>query len=248
MKLTKLGLIAVLSCMPLMADNMVNSIMKLRADVEKLYSEIDSNREAFKSHMKSLAVQRADNDVSINRLEMELQSLNQEIASTELLLKDTSGTKESIQAMLLKALADLETKITTSVPFKVNERVADIQKLRTQLNEGTISEQKALALIWSSYDELLRTTQDIGIYKQQITLNSEVKLAKVAKVGSVMLYFMTPDEKVGYMEKKKEGTFEPVVVDGDEAKQITVLFDSLQKQIRTGYFTLPNALIVSEAK
>jgi hypothetical protein len=69
-------------------------------------------------------------------------------------------------------------------------------------------------------------------------------MAKIAKVGSVMMFFATPDDRVGYV-KQEDNTYSYVVVkDSTQRDQIIDLFDALQKQIRTGYFTLPNALLL----
>ena len=88
----------------------------------------------------------------------------------------------------------------------------------------------------------------MGLFKQQIKIGEEVKLAKVAKIGTAMMFFMTPDDQVGYV-KNTNGTYAYVVASDDKSKeQIHTLFDALQKQIRTGYFNLPNALIIAGAK
>ncbi|MCH9740052.1 MAG: hypothetical protein K0U38_04315, partial [Epsilonproteobacteria bacterium] len=49
--------------------NIVNSIMKLRADVESLYTKIDDNKESYKAEMKSYNMQSTDNEAQINRQE-----------------------------------------------------------------------------------------------------------------------------------------------------------------------------------
>jgi hypothetical protein len=59
-----------------------------------------------------------------------------------------------------------------------------------------------------------------------------------------MMFFATPDNKVGYVKKSGEKYAYVTVEDSEAREQIIDLFDSLQKQIRTGYFTLPNALLL----
>jgi len=95
---------------------------------------------------------------------------------------------------------------------------------------------------------VLRLTKEIGIFKQQITVGGEEKIAKVAKIGSTMLFFITPDEQMGYAKKSADKYTFVAVDDTESKKEIHALFDALLKQIRTGYFTLPNALLVSGVK
>ena len=103
-------------------------------------------------------------------------------------------------------------------------------------------------MVWASYDDMIRLTKEIGLFKQPIQIAGREKLAKIAKLGSVSLYFATPDDEVGYVTRK-DGVYDYKVVHGEkERAQIVALFDALQKQIRTGYFTLPNALELEETK
>jgi hypothetical protein len=145
------------------------------------------------------------------------------------------------------ALAALEKEIKAGIPFKVKERVAGLHQIKADLKNGSISQEKALALTWASYDDALRLTKEIGQFKQEITLDGKETMAKIAKVGSVMMFFSTPDDRVGYVKQNGNAYSYVVVTDSTERDQIIDLFDALQKQIRTGYFTLPNALLLRGA-
>lgn len=226
--------------------NIVNSIMKLRADVESLYTKIDDNKEAYKAELKSYNMQITDNEAQINRQETALKLANSELEKAQTQLKELSSKNESIKPMLTQALDQLKQIVQKSIPFKAGERTADIEKIKTQLDNGDITEEKALSLTWAAYDDAIRLTKEIGLFKQEIEVDGEIKLAKVAKLGSIMMYFATPDDKVGYVTKEGDTYSYKVVTDKENREKIVTLFDSLQKQIRTGYFSLPNALILSE--
>jgi len=103
-------------------------------------------------------------------------------------------------------------------------------------------------MIWASYDDVIRMTKEIGQFKQEIKVDGEIKLAKIVKLGSIMMYFATPDDKVGFVVRDGDGYSYKVVTEKESVKKIVELFDALKKQIRTGYFSLPNSLILSESK
>lgn len=63
-----------------------------------------------------------------------------------------------------------------------------------------------------------------------------------------MMYFKTPNGEMGYVVKEGENWSYTQVVAKDKKDQIASIFDAFKKQIRTGYFTLPNALAVTEVK
>ena len=227
-------------------ENIVDSIMKLRGDVEALYSKIDENKEQYKSQMKSLAMQRADNEAQINRKETALQLSLSEVERLKENISSISTKNESLKPMLMVALERLRTMIKEGIPFKTEERLSEVEKIKTQLNDAVITQEKALSLVWALYDDTLRLTKEIGLFKQEIEVEGERKMAQIAKLGSVMLFFATPDDKVGYMEKKEGQYHTKIITDEANKAEIVALFDALQKQIRTGYFTLPNALVLME--
>lgn len=225
-------------------ENIVESIMTLRGEVESLYTKIDENKDAYKSQMKSYALQTSDNEAQINRQETSLKLTEQNLEKVEAELKAIVSSSEDIKPMIHEALSSLAMQIKAGNPFKVEERLAALEKIKTDLKNGDITQEKALALTWASYDDALRLTKEIGLFKQEITLNDEVKLAKIAKIGSVMMFFSTLDNNVGYVKKEGNAYMYVIVTDDVQKTQIVKLFDALQKQIRTGYFSLPNALLL----
>ena len=225
-------------------ENIINSIMKLRADVESLYTKIDENKDAYKAQMKSYTLQISDNEAQINRQETALKLTEQNLAKVEAELQALGSSSQDIKPTTNKALDALEVEVKAGIPFKIEERVAVLHKIKTDMKSAAITQEKALALTWASYDDALRLTKEIGQFKQEITLNGEAKIAKIAKIGSVMMFFATPNDEVGYV-KQEGNTYTYTLAEDDiHRAQIINLFDALQKQIRTGYFTLPNALLL----
>ncbi len=229
-------------------DTMVKSIMKLRSDVEALYSKIDENKENYKAQMKSFTMQRADMEAQINRQETSLKLLKDELNKAQIKMASMKKGNEDITPLLLTSIDKLDQVIVNGIPFKVNERREELKKIKSHLKDKTLSPEKGLSMVWASYDDIIRLTKEIGLFKQAITIKGKEKLSQIAKLGSVALYFATPDNEVGYVVKKDGGYSYKVESDEKKQQQIIALFDALKKQIRTGYFTLPNALILEEGK
>ena len=236
-----------LSPMLMAQDEMVKSIMELRSDVESLYTQIDDNKEAYRAQMKSYALQISDNEAQINRQETSLKLTQQNVEKAEKKLEVMGSTTIDLKPVVNNALAALEKEIKAGIPFKVEERVSTLHQIKSDLDNNNITQEKALALTWASYDDALRLTKEIGQFKQEITLEGKPTMAKIAKIGSVMMFFATPDDRVGYVKQNGDKYSYVVVSDSTERGEIVDLFDALQKQIRTGYFTLPNALLLRGA-
>jgi len=68
-------------------------------------------------------------------------------------------------------------------------------------------------------------------------------LVDIAKLGTVFLFFQTRDNQSGMARRTEDGGWKYELVDNTaDMERIKNLFDSLKKQIRQGYFELPNPL------
>lgn len=239
---------AVLSASSAMAepDQMVESLMKLRAEVETLHSEIEYEHDGYRTSMKSLSLQKNDFEAQINRQQTQLKKIAQETEQIKEMIKKRSSRTEGLKPMILDAIAQLHTLIESGIPFKTDLRLKDLAEIKTQLEGDLMTPEQALSRVWGSYDDVLRMSSENGLFKQAITIGGEQKLAEVVKLGTVMLFYKTPVGEVGYA-KYDNGKY-VYVKEQDEMKQeqILVLFDAMKKQIRTGYFTIPYAVISME--
>ena len=68
-------------------------------------------------------------------------------------------------------------------------------------------------------------------------------LADIAKLGAVAIYFQTRDGRSGFVARSGDDWQYRVAESSRDRERIASLFDSLKKQISTGYFELPNAAI-----
>ncbi len=230
------------------SDNMAESLMKLRAQVEQLDAKISDEKDAYKAQMRSLSMQKSELEGTISRQELKIKQLQKELADVQSKIKKAGKNSQGIKPIVLEAADQLIAMMKRSIPFKTHDRIAAVEEIKTQLNSSLITPQKALSMLYNSYADEMRMTKENGIFKQTITLDGEEKLVEVARVGTVMMFFKTPDDVVGYVTKAGNGWDYKQELNKEKQDEILTLFDAFKKQIRTGYFTLPNALITSEAK
>ncbi len=230
------------------SDNMAESLMKLRAEVEQLDSSIADEKDTFKGSMKSFRLQKNDLEAMVAREDLRMKQLTAEMGKVKKEVQEAGKNSVGLKPLVLEALARLQARIQTQIPFKTSDRIDDVTRIEEQLKKDEITAQKALALTWNSYGDAIRMSKENGIFKQTIELNGQDRLADVARIGTMMMFFMTPNDEVGYVVKDQQGWQYKQAINKEEMDQINVLFDAFKKQIRTGYFTLPNALVVTEAK
>lgn len=224
-------------------ENLIDSLMKLRSDVEMTQSQIDEEKEGFKAKMKSLAMQKSDLEAQINRQDTQLKKIDSELAKVqEVVAQKSEGTK-GLKPLLVEAIDNLKSLTQKAIPFHTYERVAELDKIKKDLLDKLQTPEQILARVWSSYDDFLRMTRENGLFKQTIVLEGKDKLAEIVKLGTVSLYFKTPAGEYGYA-KREDGEYRYVrELDETRALAIANLFDSMKKQIRTGYFEIPNAIV-----
>lgn len=221
-------------------DNLAQELIRLRNDVEALHSELESKREQYRTELRSLAAQKAELEASKRREELSVQQLEETLAETRESAQQAGVAGEALQPVLIESISALQRHIDAGMPFKPGERTAALEELRTQLESGAIAPQRAVNRLWGFYEDELRLTSENGIYSQVVDLNGKDVLVDVARLGMVLMYFRTKDERFGMAVETPQGWRFERVGDSEDARRIEDLFDSLTKQIRTGFFTLPN--------
>lgn len=221
-------------------DNLAQELIRLRNDVEALHSELESKRERYRIELRSLATQKAELEASKRREELSIQQLEETLAETREVARQAGVAGETLQPALVESISALQRHIDAGIPFKPEERTASLEDLRRRLHSGAVTPQRAVNRLWSFFEDELRLTRENGIYSQVVNLNGKEVLVDVARLGTVFMYFRTRDERFGMAVETPQGWRFERVSDSEDARRIENLFDSLSKQIRTGYFTLPN--------
>jgi len=229
-------------------DNMAESLMKLRSQVETIDSQIDDEKDAYKASMKSLTSQKSELEATVSRQELKIKQINKELTNVKGSITKASKNSEGLKPLVMEAIDNLITYMKSSIPFKTNERIESVQQVKDQLNSSLITPQKALSIVYNSYADEIRMTKENGIFKQTIELNGKSKLVEVARIGTAMMFFKTPNDTVGYVTKDASNWSYKEELNKEKQIQILNIFDAFKKQIRTGFFTLPNALVLKEVK
>lgn len=221
-------------------DELAKRLITLRTEVEELNQELDLLKDEQRATMSSLAAQRTELAASQNRLDTQLQQLRQKLEENQSEAAEAGVDNDVLLPAIISAIDSMASYIETSLPFKKEERLADLNEIRVQLETNVIPPNRAANRLWALYEDEIRLTRENGIYSQTIELDGKRLLADVAKIGTVMMFYRTADQRYGQVKKSgATWTFESAD-DPDAIASIANLFDSLQKQIRQGYFELPD--------
>lgn len=224
-------------------ENLAKSLAKIRGEVETLQTQLDTEKEKHSSKMSALTSQLADLSVEERRQKLSIEKLQHSIEKMTENAKKTEQSGETLKPVLLAVLADYKQHIHMGFPFKTADRLKAINDLENNVANQLIDPNKAVSQAWSLIEDEIRLSKENGIYQQTILLDGENVLVDIAKLGTVFLFFQTRDNRGGIAKRAADGgwKFEAIDNAGDR-EHIRNLFDSLKKQIRQGYFELPNPL------
>ncbi len=224
-------------------ENLAKALAKIRGEVETLQTQLDTEKDKHGSRMSALTSQLADLSVEERRQKMSIEKLQHSIEKMTVNAKKAEQSGESLKPVLLAMLADYRQHIQTGFPFKPEDRIRALGDLENNVANQLIDPNKAVNQAWSLIEDEIRLSKENGIYQQTILLDGEKLLVDIAKLGTVFLFFQTRDNRFGMAKRLSDGGWKYETVDDtNDIERIKNLFDSLKKQIRQGYFELPNPL------
>lgn len=221
---------------------MAQRLAKMRGDVEDLTARVDVAKEDMSSRLRSYAGQKADLEMEIQRARMTLKQLEDAREKWLEQVGTDEGRDDAIRPAILSSLGAIKSAVMSGLPFKLDERKADLDRLIRQMDEGMLRPTDAVGRLWDMVEDELRLSRENGLYRQVVDIEGEEILVDVARLGMVMMYYRTRDGRVGKTARKDGGWTFVGIRNKEDKERIWKLFDSFKKQIRVGFFVLPSAL------
>ncbi|MDT8450786.1 MAG: DUF3450 family protein [Wenzhouxiangellaceae bacterium] len=228
-------------------DALAEELVALRGEVESLNTELNRLQEQHQAEMNSLAAQKGDLEATERRETLRIRQLEQDLAENRQRAREAGVAGEVLVPVAEEIIVGLRQRIEEGFPFKRTERLDALGEIASQLESGALEPPRVVNRLWRFYEDELRLTRDSGLYSQIIPLGGDRVLADIAKVGAVALYFQTRDGRMGLVTRDGDDWRYTLAESGADRQRIGELFDSLKKQIRTGYFELPNGTIRLES-
>lgn len=223
-------------------EDLAERLIGLRGKVESLQDEIEAKQQDHRNRMNSSAQRRAGLDAEIQSKELQLRQLRQAIAEQREKNRKANESAAAITPTLKDVAAVLSKYVDTALPFKTAERKKSVDELIAKVDRGDISAPQGLNRLWGLYEDEFRITRENGLFKQEIIVNGKEQLSDVIRLGTMMMFFRTSSGAVG-TTKRQGDTFVYTEASGAAADQINALFSAFEKQVRSGFFEVPNALV-----
>ena len=220
---------------------LADQLIKLRGEVETLHDDIESRQQQHRNRMASLSQRRSELEAQIQRQELALKKIEREVGELRSKAKTIDEESAALRPVVKTVTQLMESYVDNSLPFTIAERKSELQQIPGKLERGELTTPRAINQMWTFVEDELRLCRENGIFRQTITIDGEEQLADVIRLGMTMLFFRSGDGDVGRAVKTNDAwTFQTLA--GDPAQKTDNLFDEFERQVRTGYFTIPNAL------
>ena len=225
-------------------QNLAAELVKKRAAVERLSSEVELKKAELREKIRSLTTIKSDLDRQHKIETMKISELNQKIKTVSDGIQRKKALRAELKATVARQIESVRKYIGESLPFKTSERLAELDKVAEMLARGDARPETLLGKLWSAMEDEFRMTRESGLYRQTVVVNAENMLADVARLGMTLMYFQTIDDgRVGFAVKRTHGWSYITEESLDNQKRIRYLFDCLKKHIREGFYELPNPFI-----
>lgn len=236
---------ATLAALPAHADQVVDlaqQLARLRGEVEQLSTELGRKDNDGRDQLRSLSRQKADLKLELQKEQVRLQKVQLTISQKRQVIQAEKEGAELVRPVFQAALEDLRAWVRRSLPFRTGERLAELDKIDDQLKAGLLTPPRALSRLWTFVEDEFRLTRESGLYRQSVRVDGDEVLAEVIRVGMVMLFFKTGDGTTGFAVQEGTAWDYRRLETPEDRRLVLDLFESFKRQIRVGYFELPNAL------
>lgn len=220
-------------------DNLVENIIELRADVEGLDARLQRLESKHEAKMSSLAQREGELAAQHERQELNNEQLERRLAGLRKQTEKAGVATKQLTPVLKAAIEGMREYVKGSLPFKRGERLAVLDEIQTQLASGVLPPRLANRL-WSFYADELSLTGDSALYRQPILVAGQERLADVARLGMMSLYFRGDDGRFGYAARAGDDWVYRLLGVDTPSDEVAALFGALRKQLRTGFYRLPH--------
>ena len=240
-----LGLLAPATVMAQSVDEFAKRLIKLRGEVEQIHDDIEGIQQNHRNRMTSLSQREAELEAQIQRQKLQLKQLNKTLADLQKETRDATQDAQTLLPIVQKTVSSLGTHVEGGLPFKIDNRKSNVELILSKLEKGELTTPRAINELWTFIEDEFRLTRENTMLNQdQIVIGGKQQLADVIRIGMVIMYFRTTEESYGFAQNNG-GTWNFAFATPEASKKIEDLFLSFEKQIRSGFFEIPNPSVTT---
>lgn len=190
------------------ADERVDEILTVQQDaaaadreaqveVDGLADETQDAVSEYRVRVQELDRLRRYND----NLQRTINDQDREKAALARQINDFGDLERGIVPLLIDMVDDLERFVALDVPFRLDERRANVTRLRDLMDRADVTIAERYRQVMASYQDEVATGRNMESYSGELNIDGVPRTVDFLRVGRVLLAYQTPDrEQTGYWD------------------------------------------------
>ena len=227
--------------------DLTDSLVKKRAEIERLTDDVERQKRLRREQERAFASQKVQLEAELRRESVRHAQLEEAQTRKRTVIEGAKRTDAALLPVFKSGATSLRSYIEAGIPFRKAERLKEVKTLEDRLENGLLTPRNALTRLWSLVEDEQRLTKETGLFRDTLTIDGQQMMVDVIRVGTVGMFLRTGTGRVGKVTRGKDGAWRTAFLDSEaNRRQVNTIFDAFKKQIRVGYFDLPNLLTAGE--
>jgi hypothetical protein len=224
------------------SKSMAEKLAELRTQVNDLDAALRNRRSENANSLRSLATRLGELKAMEDAERLKQKGLEAELGEIQTRATERDALLTTLRSAVLEAISKIEKPVRAGLPFKVDDRLAALSRIREDLERGKSDPSDSATMLWRFVEDEQRLASTVEQAEVAMVLdtNGPPTLVRVIRVGLVALYVHRPDGGFGRVVRGGDGSFAySPVTDSRQSTEIGRLFSATEKQVREGRYRLP---------
>lgn len=202
--------------------------------IDKIAEETSSLLQDFKVVNKEIDGLRVYN----RQLEKQLANQLEVIKELDESIENVTVIERQIQPLILRMLEGLEQFIELDMPFKLDERLANLEGVKNNMDRSDITVAEKFRQVLELYNFEAEYARKIDSYSDTLNVAGQDREVKVLQIGRIALLAQTTDSKISLAYDKDQKAW--VEIDSGEYRRAVMNgLKIAKKQATIDIMTMP---------
>ncbi|BFM09122.1 DUF3450 domain-containing protein [Halioxenophilus aromaticivorans] len=182
----------------------ISAGLKSQQRIDKLQEQTNALLQEFKTVNKQIEGLRVYNAQLEKQIANQLEVINDLNESIE----NVTVIERQIQPLVLRMLEGLTQFISLDVPFHIEDRTAELEKVTNNMDRADISVAEKFRQVLELYKIEAEYGRKISTYETTLTLDGTEREVNIFQVGRIALMYQTKDTKLTGAWNSRSGQWE----------------------------------------
>lgn len=216
-------------------------LAELRQKINILNTQINREKITSSGSLNALLKRKAALEEELERE----KAVKKEAEKEQTKLKEKIETKDkeekALKPLILDKIIKMKEVVKNGLPFRINERLETLKSMKSKLETSQAGAFETASQLYRFINDELQLSRETAFVKIMIKENagSDPVLVDAVRLGMAALYTRR-NKNFGMFEKSDAGKWIfRKIEDDSETEMVKVLFDTFEKNISEGFFTIP---------